>query len=66
MSEKPYDTPIIGESLALDIVSGRMTMKQAAEELSRYNHTPYVDLNWTKQMLAPYIAKINAKEGSAG
>lgn len=66
MSEKPYDIPIVGESLALDIVSGRMTMEQAAEELSRYNHTPYVDLNRTQQMLAPYIAKINAKEGSAG
>lgn len=65
MSEKPYDIPIIGESLALNIVIGRMTMEQAAEKLSRYNHTPYVDLNRTQQIPAPYIARINAKEGSA-
>lgn len=64
MSMKYYDIPNIFESLAMDVVCGKMTIEEAACELNRLNYTPYVDTVRTQAILAPYIKKINAEKGA--
>ena len=63
MTQKRYDIPSIFESLAADVISGMITMEEAACELNRCNYTPYVDIERTQKILAPYIARVNAKKG---
>ena len=55
--------PNIFESLATDVVTGKITMDEAACELNRCNYTPYVDIERTQKILAPYIARVNSKKG---
>lgn len=64
MAEKCYNIPNILESLALDVVSSKMTIDEAACELNRLNYTPYVDVDRAQKILAPYIAKINKRGGA--
>ena len=62
MRKKPFDIPSIHESLAMDLVAGQITPEEAANELCRTNWTPYVDLERTQQLLAPYVAKYTLKD----
>ena len=64
MSMKCYDIPNIFESLAMDVVCGKMTIEAAACELNRLNYTPYVDAVRTQAILAPYVEKISAEKGA--
>ena len=63
MIPKCYDIPNLFDSLAADVVSGKITMEEAACELNRCNYTPYIDIERTQKILAPYIARVNAKKG---
>ena len=63
MTKKVYNIPGIYESLAVDVVSGKITIEEAACELNRCNYTPYIDIERTQKILAPYVARINAKKG---
>lgn len=63
MCRKCYDIPSLPESLAMDVVRGKMTMEEAACELCMNNHTPFVDVERAEKILAPYIEKINAVKG---
>ena len=64
MNQKCCDIPNIFESLANDVVSGKITMEEAACELNRCNYTPYVDIERTQKILAPYIARIKGEKGA--
>lgn len=64
MAEKCYNIPNILESLAMDVVSGKMTIEETAYELNYLNYTPYVDTVRTQAILAPYIEKISAEKGA--
>ena len=64
MAEKRYNIPNILESIAMDIVSHKMTIEEAACELNLLNYTPYVDTVRTQTILAPYIEKISAEKGA--
>lgn len=61
---KCFDIPNIHESIAMDVVCGKMTIEEAACELNRLNYTPYVDTVRTQAMLAPYIEKISTEKGA--
>lgn len=63
MTQKRYDIPNLFGSLSADVVSGKITMKEAACELNRCNYTPYVDIERTQKILAPHIARIKAEKG---
>lgn len=64
MAEKCYNIPNILESLAIDVMRGKITIEEAACELNRCNYTPYVDIVRTQAILAPYIEKISAEKGA--
>ena len=64
MAEKCYNIPNILESLAMDVMSGKITIEEAASELNRCNYTPYVDIVRTQAILAPHIEKISAEKGA--
>ena len=64
MTEKCYNIPNILESLAMDVMSGKITIEEAASELNRCNYTPYVDIERTQKILAPYIARIKGEKGA--
>lgn len=55
--KESFDLPTIHESLANEVVAGKITMEEAARELHQANWTPYYDLKRTQKLLAPYIAK---------
>ena len=64
MAEKCYNILNILKSLAMDVMSGKITIEEAACELNRYNYAPYVDIVRTHAILAPYIEKISAEKGA--
>ena len=64
MTGKCYNIPNILESLAMDVVNGKMTIEEAACELNQLNYTPYVDTVRTQTILAPYIEKISPQKGA--
>ena len=47
----PFDIPTITESLHNDVVSGAMTVEQAAEELCMAGWTNFVDVEMTKRLI---------------
>ena len=57
MRKEPYDIPCIHESLAKDVAAGRITLEEAACELCRSGWTNFVDLEYTKRCLEPYIER---------
>ena len=63
MTKKVYNIPGIHESLAVYIVSGKITIEEAACELNRCNYTPYVDVERTRKMLESHMAKIIVRKG---
>lgn len=63
MTQKCFDIPNIFESLAIDIACGKITIEEAACELNRYGATPFVNIERTRKLLEPYIAKIAAQKG---
>lgn len=64
MRKHPLQIPNLLESLSMDIVCGKITMEEAALELNRYGHTPFVDIERTRKRLEPYIAKIATQKGA--
>ena len=51
MRTKPFDIPTILESCHNDVVSGTMTIEQAAYELCAAGWTNYIDVETTKCLL---------------
>ena len=51
MNKKPYNIPTILESCHNDVVSGVMTVEQAATELCAAGWTNYIDVETTKRLL---------------
>jgi hypothetical protein len=51
MRTKPFEIPSILESYRNDVVSGVMTVEQAAKELCAAGWTNYIDVETTKRLI---------------
>ena len=51
MNKKPYNIPTILESCHNDVVSGVMTVEQAARELCAAGWTNCIDVETTKRLI---------------
>jgi hypothetical protein len=48
---KPFDIPSFHESIKCDYEAKLISLEDAALEFYRGNHTPFVDLKYTKKQL---------------
>ena len=52
MEKQPYEIPDILHSLHDDVVAGKITLHEAAEELCEHGWTNFVDEEKTRRLLA--------------
>ena len=64
MRKHSFRIPNLFESLSIDVACGEITMEEAAYELNRYGHTPFVDIERTQKLLDPHIARITTQKGA--
>ena len=50
-NRKPFDIPTITDSLRADVLSGKITIEDAALELHRAGWSTYIDVEKTRRLL---------------